>query len=61
MKPIKPLKFALTRDKYLHIIYSTTYSHGDYLIQYDLYMVHIKKFEKLFRDCNIERMEEVTI
>ena len=58
MKPIKPLKFMLTPKSYFRIEYTTTYSHGVYLIQSDLYTVYKKKFDKLFKDCTIERMEQ---
>ena len=61
MKPVKRLKFMFTPEKWIRIIYKTTYSHGVYELQYDTYLVYLKKFEKLLKDCTIERMEEYTI
>ena len=48
----------LTPKSYFRITYTTTYSHGVYVVQSDTYMVYKKKFDKLFKDCTIERMEE---
>lgn len=56
MKPLKPLKFSLD-NKYVKIEYVTPYSVGVYNIHYETYMVHIKKFQKLMKDCTILKME----
>ena len=50
MKPIKPLKFKLD-NKYVWIEYETAYSKGFYDIHYETYLVYIKKFQKLMKDC----------
>lgn len=56
MKPIKPLKFSLG-NKYVKIEYETSYSKGMYDIHYETYLVYIKKFQKLMKDCTILKME----
>lgn len=56
MKPIKPLKFKLD-NKYVKIEFETEYSKGMYDIHYETYLVYIKKFQKLMKDCTILNLQ----
>lgn len=61
MKPVKPLKFKLQPNQYYKIDYVTSYSRGTMIAQVDTYLVNQKKFQKVMKDCLIERMVQITL